>query len=78
MKGIEKQVLKIIREVEEADKETLSFKLGISTKYAAQICSILAGDGYLEEKPNGTFRFTLKGEELTSPAVRARKPFIRW
>ena len=78
MKGIEKQVLNIIKEVDEADKETLRFKLGISTQYASEICSILIGDGYLEEKPKGKFRLTLKGEEFTSPVVTARKPFIRW
>ena len=78
MKGIEKQVLNIFKKQDEADKQSVAFKLGISTEYAVQICSILAKDGYLEEKPNGKFELTLKGQEFTSPRVRAAKPFIRW
>lgn len=78
MKGIEKQVLNIIKKLEEAEIESIAFKLGISAKYAAQICSILIKDGYLEAKPNGKFELTLKGEEFTSPRVEARKPLIRW
>ena len=78
MTGIEKQVLNIFKKQDEANKQSVAFKLGISTEYAIQICSILAKDGYLEEKPNGKFKLTPKGEEFTSPAVRLAKPFIRW
>jgi len=58
MKGIEKQVLSIIKKVEEADKESISVKLGISTQYAGELCSILVRDGYLQEKSGGTFGLT--------------------
>ncbi|MDP8215007.1 MAG: hypothetical protein RAO92_00135 [Candidatus Euphemobacter frigidus] len=78
MKGIEKQVLNIIKKLEEADKESVGFKLGVSTKYVVQICSILTKDGYLEEKPDGEFKLTFKGKEFTGLAVKARKPLIRW
>jgi len=78
MKGIEKQVLSIFKKQDEADKQSVSFKLGISTEYAVQICSILVKDGYLEEEPDGKFKLTPKGEEFTSPRVRAAKPLIRW
>lgn len=78
MKGIEKQVLNIIKKLEEAEIESVALKLGISGEYAAQICSILVKDGYLEEKPSDKFKLTLKGKEFTSPVVEARKPLIRW
>lgn len=77
MKGTEKQVLDIIKKLDEADKESIGSKLTISTEYAAQICRILVKDGYLEKKPDGKFKLTLKGKRLTCPA-KARKPLIRF
>jgi len=73
MRGIEKQILNIIKELEEADKESVAFKLGISVEYVAQICSILVKDGYVEEQLNGKFKLTLKGKRTTSP-VRTTGP----
>lgn len=78
MKGIEKQVLNIIKNLEEADIESVSAKLVVSSEYGARICSILVKDGYVEKKPNGKFKLTLKGKELTGKPVNARKPLIRW
>ena len=78
MKGIEKQVLNIIKKLKEVAIESVAFKLGISAEYTTQICSILVKDGYVEEKPDGKFKLTFKGKEFTSPIVEARKPFIRW
>ncbi|MCK4429885.1 MAG: MarR family transcriptional regulator [Candidatus Aminicenantes bacterium] len=78
MKGIEKQILNIIKEQEEVDKESVAFKLGISTEYAARICSILARDGYIEKKPNGKFKISLKGEKFTARPVSTRKPFVKF
>ena len=78
MKGIEKQILNIIKKQKEADKESAAFKLGISAEYAAQICSILAKDGYIEENPNGKLKLSLKGEKFTARPVSARKPFIKF
>ncbi|MFH0774528.1 MAG: hypothetical protein V2A53_03400 [bacterium] len=73
MKGSEKQVLDIIKELEQGDKESVAFKLGISAEYVAQICSILAKDGYVEEQPNAKFKLTLKGKKATSQ-VRVTGP----
>lgn len=78
MKGIEKQVLNIIKNLEEADIESISVKLVISSEYADNICSILVKDGYVEKKQDGKFKLTLKGKELTGGRVKARKPLIRW
>jgi len=76
MKGSERQVLNIIKERKETDKESVAFKLGVSSEYIVQICSNLASDGYIEENLNGRFKLTLKGKKLTSP-LKARKPLIR-
>ncbi|MBU4311178.1 MAG: hypothetical protein KJ706_00450 [Candidatus Omnitrophica bacterium] len=75
MKGSEKQVLNIIKELEQTDKESVAFKLGISIEYVAQICSILIKDGYIEEKPSGKFKLTLRGKKFTS-SVKAKKPLV--
>ena len=75
MKGSEKQVLSIIKELEEADRESVAFKLGISTDYIAQICSILVKDGFIEESPNGRLKLSLKGKRVTSP-VKVKSPLI--
>jgi len=66
MKGSEKQVLNIIKELEEAGIDSLAFKLGISREYAAQICSILSKDGYIGGQQNGKFKLTLKGKRAIS------------
>jgi len=76
MKGSERQVLNIIKEMETADKESVAFKLAVPIEYVTQICSILSKDGYIEEKPNGKFKLTLKGKKFTAP-VKAKKPLIR-
>jgi len=78
MKGIEKQILNIIKEQEKADKESAAFKLGISKEYVAQICYILAKDGYIEEKPTGKFKLSLKGERFAARPLSTRKPFIKF
>lgn len=77
MNGSHKQVLTIIKELDEADEESIGSKLAISTEYAAQICYILVKDGYIEKKSDGKFKLTLKGKRLTCP-VKARKPLIRF
>ncbi len=67
MKGSEKQVLCIIKELEEADIDSMAFKLGISTEYVTQICSVLGKDGFIEGNPSGKFKLTLKGKKVISP-----------
>jgi len=78
MKGVEKQVLHIIKKLEEADRELLGSKIGVSTEYAAQVCSVLIKDGYVKEEPDCRLKLTSKGKEFTGPVVQARKPFIKW
>jgi len=77
MNGSQKQVLTIIKELDEADEESIGSKLAISTEYATQICHILVKDGYVEKKPNGKLKLTLKSRRLTQ-LVKARKPLIRF
>jgi len=76
MKGSEKQVLNVIKEMDAADKKSIAFKLVISVEHVTKICSILSKDGYIEEKPNGKFKLTLKGKKLIAP-IKAEKPLIK-
>ena len=75
MKGIEKQILNIIKEVEEINEESIAFKLGISSEYIAQICSLLVKDDYAEQRSDGKFKLTLKGKKVTSP-LKVKSPLI--
>jgi len=75
MKGSERQVLNVIKEMKAADKESIAFKLVVSVEYVTQICSILSKDGYIEEKPNGKFKLTLEGKKFVTP-IKAKKPLI--
>jgi len=66
MIGTEKQVLKIIRELEEADKTSVARKIGVSEAYTAQICQSLIIDGYLIERSNEKYKVTEKGKKAIS------------
>jgi len=67
MKGNEKQVLKIIAELIEADGEAIGRKVGTSPEYAAEICQGLIDDGYVVESSKGRFRLTPEGTKAISP-----------
>jgi len=66
MTGMEKQVLKIVRELEEADKESVARKIGVSERYAAQICQFLIKDGYLIERSKEKYKITERGKKAIS------------
>ena len=76
MKGSERQVLNVIKEMDAADKKSIAFKLVISVEHVTKICSILSKDGYIEEKPNGKFKLTLEGKKLIAP-IKVKKPLIK-
>jgi len=76
MKGSEKQVLNVIKEMDAADKKSIAFKLVVPVEYVTQICSILSKDGYIEENPDGKFKLTLTGKKLIAP-IEAKKPLIK-
>jgi len=76
MKGNEKQVLNIIKEMDDADKKSIAFKLVISIEHVTKICSVLSKDGYIGEKPNGKFILMLKGKKFIAP-IKAKKPLIK-
>ena len=69
MKGTESQILKIVKEMQEADDEAIARKMGITQEYAARICKNLIKDGYLREKSLGMYVLTLKSEKGISPVV---------
>jgi len=67
MKGSERQILKIVKELKETDCEAMARKVGVSAGHVAEICQGLVKDGYLEENSNGKYK-------LTSEAVKAINP----
>ena len=58
MKGSEKQILKIVSELKEADCEAIARKVGVSAEHVAEICQGLVKDGYLIKNSNGKYRPT--------------------
>ena len=66
MTGTEKQVLKIIKELEEGDKDSVARKIGVSKKYVAGICVSMIKDGYLIERNEGRYKLTEKGNKAIS------------
>ena len=73
MKGNEKQVLKIVAELREANKESIARKIGISAEYVFEICQGLVNDGYLAGGSNGKYRLTPNALKSISP-VRTTGP----
>lgn len=69
MKGTEGQILKVIREMQEADDEAIARKMGITQGYAATNCKNLIKDGYLKEKTPGKYILTPKSEKEISRVV---------
>ncbi|MBU4482703.1 MAG: hypothetical protein KKG62_01210 [Actinobacteria bacterium] len=67
MKGNEKQVLKIVAELREADSVAIARKVGVSSEYVTEICKGLVNDGYLVESSNGKYRLTPGGLKTISP-----------
>ncbi len=62
MKGNEKQVLKIIRELGRCRPEKVGRKMAISTEYAGELCGNLLEDRYLSKVGSGEYRLTPEGE----------------
>lgn len=72
MKGVEKQVLRIVRESKKADGETLARKMLVSADYTIEICEGLIRDGCLK-KANHGYALTKKGARAVTQ-VKARGP----
>lgn len=66
MKGSEKQILRIVAELREADSEGIARKVGVSTEYVTEICQGLVKDGYLVESSKGRFKLTPEGMKAIS------------
>jgi len=58
MKGSEKQILKIIKELKDADREAIARKVGVSAEHVVEICKGLVKDGYLVESSNERYKLT--------------------
>ena len=64
MTGIEKQVLKIIGELEEGDEDSLARTIGVSKRYVAEIRQGLVKNEYLMEISNNKHKLTEKGRKV--------------
>jgi len=73
MKGNEKQIIRIVAELEAAGKETIARKVGVSTEYADEICRGLIDDGYLAGSGNGNYSLTPQALKVIDP-VKTRGP----
>jgi len=74
MKGNEKQVLRIVSELIEADRNAIARKVGVSVDYVAEICQGLVDDGFLAENSNKErYRLTSGGMKAIS-SVRTVGP----
>jgi len=69
MKGTESQILKVVKEMGDADNEAIARKMNTTQRYVATICKNLVKDGYLKEKALGKYMLTLKSEKSISPVV---------
>lgn len=66
MTGTEKQVLKIIKELEEGDNNSIARTIAVSKRYVAETCLGLVKDGYLLEIGNEKYKLTEKGKKAIS------------
>jgi len=66
MTGTEKQVLKIIRELEEADEASIARKMRVSGRYVTEVCQGLIKDGYIIERSNKKYKLTERGKKAIS------------
>jgi len=73
MKGNEKQIIRIVAELEAVGKETIARKIGVSTEYTTEICQGLIDDGYLIGSGNGSYRLAPQALKAIDP-VKTRGP----
>lgn len=72
MRGVEGEVLKIVRELKVANEQALRRKMAVSSEYVKEICEGLIKDGYLLRAGQG-YKLTPEGEKSISP-VKIRGP----
>ena len=67
MKGNEKQVLKIVSELQETNSRSIARKVGASAEFITEVCDGLVDDGYLAKTHNGKFMITPFAQKAISP-----------
>ncbi|MFQ5841330.1 MAG: hypothetical protein ACE5I8_02735 [Thermodesulfobacteriota bacterium] len=67
MTGCERQVLGIVSELKEANKEAVSRKMGVSSKYVTELCDSLMKDGYLLKASQGEYLISVEGKRALQP-----------
>lgn len=66
MTGAERQILKIVKQLKNADEEKTAARMGVSTNYVNNLCSSLMQEGFLKQIA-GEYRLTSKGSKIVLP-----------
>lgn len=69
MKGIEKQVLEVIKGLRVASPEGIGRKMCVGAKYVGELCDSLVGDEYLVKTHEGEYTLTPRGRQVISKTV---------
>ena len=60
MTGTQRQVLRILKQLREADLKTIASTMGVSTDYVKDLCQGLIQDNLLRQGPDGQYMVTSK------------------
>ena len=69
MKGIEKQILRAVRELARAGPASIARRIGVRASMAEAACEALVQDGYLLRRGEGTYVLSQAGLAAVSRAV---------
>ena len=64
MIGPKRQVLRIVKQLKDADLNTIASRMGVSIDYAKDLCKALTQDELLHQGAGGGYRITPKGSRI--------------
>ena len=64
MTGTQRQVLRIVKQLREADLKTIASTMGVSIDYVKDLCQGLIHDNLLRQGPDGEYMVTKKGSRI--------------
>ena len=69
MKGSERQILGVVRELGKAGAASIARRIGVQTSMVEGTCELLVEDGYLIRSGEKTYALTQTGRNAVSKAV---------
>lgn len=69
MKGIEKQILSVVRELGKARPTSIARRIGVQPSMAEAACEVLVEDGYLLRRGEKTYALSEAGRSAASRTV---------